>query len=258
MTTTLDPSVAVARVADLGATKLPRKFARRLASFARYAGAGTGTAALALRLTPPLVAVLRNVRPKRRSPAPWIAAGAGLVGLGISVWQLQRLFTAEPKHTVEPRQGGLEIRRYAPVRIAETNVDAAWRDALEQGFRRLAGFIFGGNAQKQRVAMTAPVTAVRHAAGYALAFAMPEGVDLPHPDDPRILIRPLPSRRVAVLRFSGRYDDDEAIEHKKRELMELVEKSGFVPRGEPTFAGYDPPWTIPLLRRNEVWIEIEH
>ena len=85
---------------------------------------------------------------------------------------------------------------------------------------------------------------------------MPEGVDLPHPDDTRILIRPLPSRRVAVVRFSGRYDD-EAVQEKKRELMTRVESSGFVPRGEATFAGYDPPWTIPLLRRNEVWVEIE-
>ena len=257
MTVPLVPPIDIAPLADLVGTKLPRSVAKGLASFARYAGAGTGAAALALRLAPPLVAVLRGVRPKRRSPAPWIAAGAGLVGLGLAGWQLQRLFTPEPKRTVEPRRNGLEIRHYAPVRIAETNVDAPWQDALDEGFHRLAGFIFGGNAQKQRIAMTAPVTAMRHAEGYALAFSMPEGVDLPHPDDPRILIRPLPSRRVAVLRFNGR-SDDESVEDKKRELMALVEKSGFTPRGEPTFAGYDPPWTIPLLRRNEVWLEIEH
>jgi hypothetical protein len=64
-------------MAALVVTKLPRKVAKGLASFARHAGAGTGTAALALRLAPPLVAILRRVRPKRRSAAPWIAAGAG-------------------------------------------------------------------------------------------------------------------------------------------------------------------------------------
>ena len=251
------PSIDFAPMADLVARKLPRNAGKTLASFARYAAAGTGSAAVALRLAPPVVAILRRVRPKRRSPAPWIAAGVALVGVGLAGWQLRRLFAAEPKHTVEPRKNGLEIRHYAPVRIAETNVDAAWEDALDQGFHRLAGFIFGGNAQKQRIAMTAPVTAMRHAEGYALAFSMPEGVDLPHPDDARILIRPLPSRRVAVLRFNGRHDD-QSVEDKKRELMALVETSGFVPRGEPTFAGYDSPWTIPLLRRNEVWVEIEH
>ena len=257
MNVPLVPPIDLAPMADLVVTKLPRKVAKGLASFARYAGAGTGTAALGLRLAPPLVAILRRVRPKRRSPAPWIAAGAGLVGLGLAGWQLKRLFTPEPKHSVEPRQNDLEIRRYAPVRIAETNVDASWEDALDEGFHRLASFIFGGNAQKQHIAMTAPVTAMRHAEGYALGFWMPEGVDLPHPDDARILIRPLPSRRVAVLRFNGRYDD-EAVEDKKRELVELVEKSGLIPRGDAIFAGYDPPWTVPLLRRNEVWVEIEH
>jgi len=256
MTAPVVPPIDLAPMVDLVATKLPRKLAKGLASFARYAVAGTGTAALALRLAPPLVAILRGVRPKRRSPAPWIASGAGLMGLGLAGWQLQRLFTREPEHSVETRRNGLEIRRYAPVRIAETNIDATWEDALDRGFHRLAGFIFGGNAQKQRIAMTAPVTATRHAEGYVVGFWMPEGVDLPHPDDTRIFIRPLPSRRVAVVRFSGRYDD-EAVQEKKRELMARVESSGFVPRGEATFAGYDPPWTIPLLRRNEVWVEIE-
>jgi DNA gyrase inhibitor GyrI len=186
---------------------------------------------------------------------PHVAA-AGLVALGVVRWQLRRLFVSEPEHTVDARRDGFEIRHYAPVRVAETPVGGTWEEALGQGFRRLAGFIFGSNARKQRIAMTAPVTATREGEGYRVAFAMPEGIDLPRPDDEHIAIHAVPSRRVAVLRFRGRPGVD-SIESRKRELLDLAEASGYVPRGEPTFAGYDPPWTLPLLRRNEVWVEIE-
>jgi SOUL heme-binding protein len=255
------PPIDFSPIADLRIEPRARKVVARLSRLAGLAGTGGGATALALRWAPPLVAIMRSVRPKRRSNAPWfVAAGAGLVAAGFAGWQLQRLFVAQPEYTVESRveshQDGLEVRHYGPTRVAETSVDGPWGDALEQGFRRLAGFIFGGNARKQRIAMTAPVTATRQTDGYALAFAMPEGVDLPRPDDERIAIRAVASRRVAVLRFCGPYDD-ESIEGKKRELTARVAQRGFVPRGEPTFAGYDPPTTIPWLRRNEVWLEIE-
>jgi hypothetical protein len=198
---------------------------------------------------------IRRRNSRRFVYGPHLAA-AGLVALGVASWQLRRLFVREPEHTIEARRDGFEIRRYAPARIAETDVGGTWEEALGQGFRRLASFIFGSNTRKQRIAMTAPVTATREGDGYRLAFAMPEGVDLPRPDDEHIAIHALPSRRVAVLRFRGRPAAD-SIESKKRELLDLAEASGYVPRGEPTFAGYDPPWTVPLLRRNEVWVEIE-
>jgi hypothetical protein len=258
MSVPLAPPIDLSPIADLRIKPRAPKMVRRVASLAVLAGAGSGTAVLARRWIPPLVAIMHGARPKRRSFAPWvIAAGAGLLAAGITRWQFQRLFAPQPAHTVESRHDGLEIRHYAPGRIAETAIDGRWEDVLAPAFRRLAGFVFGGNARRERIAMTAPVTATRQTEGYLLAFAMPEGVDLPRPDDERIAIRAIPSRRVAVLRFRGRYDDD-AIETKKRELMARVAKRGLVTRGESTFAGYDPPSTIPWLRRNEVWVEIEH
>ncbi len=194
----------------------------------------------------------------RRSLAPWIVGGAGLaaLGLGVARWQLQRLFAKEPPHELEELRGDLEIRRYAPIAIARTTVEGAWEDALDAGFSRLAHFIFRGNAEKKKIRMTSPVMGMREGTGYRFAFVMPEAVDTPSPTDDRVALDRVPARRVAVLRFNGRYDSA-SVEAKKRELVATAEENGYVTRGEATFAGYDPPSTLPMLRRNEVWVEIE-
>ena len=187
---------------------------------------------------------------------------AGLAGLGgvavvaLARWQLQRLFASEPDYEVEARRGDLEVRRYGRIQTAHTTVGEAWEPALEEGFRRLARFILGDNAAHSRIAMATPVTAARDESGYRMSFVMPEGVLLPRPDDARIAFAEIPARRVAVVRFSGRHDSA-SIEAKKRALVASAEEAGYVPRGEPSFAEYDPPSTLPALRRNELWLEIE-
>ena len=85
---------------------------------------------------------------------------------------------------------------------------------------------------------------------------MPEGVDV-SPEDSRIDVHVLPARRVAVLRFRGRHDA-RSIELHKRELARALVMNHLRPRGEATFAVYNPPWTLPLLRRNELWVELEN
>src|SRR5580698_3417263 len=83
-------------IADLRLEPHVRRVAKRLGKLANLAGTASGAAALALRWAPPLVAIMRSVRPKRRARAPWlIAAGAGLVAAGVARWQLQRLFVAQ-------------------------------------------------------------------------------------------------------------------------------------------------------------------
>jgi hypothetical protein len=226
--------------------------ARRMIAKATAASAGLGT----LRL-------IRHAAERRRSSRrrnAWIAAGfAGLGGVAVVAlarWQLQRLFASEPDYEVEARRGDLEVRRYGRMQTAHTTVGEPWEAALEEGFGRLARFILGDNAAHTKVPMTAPVTAARDEAGYRLSFVMPEGVLLPRPDDARIAYAEIPARRLAVLRFGGRHDSA-SIEAKKRALVASAEEAGYVPRGEPSFAEYDPPSTVPALRRNEVWLEIE-
>jgi hypothetical protein len=206
-----------------------------------------------------------------------LSVGAGVAtGLAIARWQLARAFTQQPPYEVERRIGPLEIRRYPPMVVAETTLSRRnWDGALEEGFRRLAGYIFGANSSRrndhqnlqasgqparEKLPMSAPVTTLfLPAEEHTVAFVMPADRDvasLPAPRDDRIHLRPLGARSVAVLRFSGS-PRRAPVPEKIRELLEKVERFGWRARGEPSFAAYDPPTTLPFLRRNEVWVEVE-
>jgi len=202
-----------------------------------------------------------------------LAGGATALGLLAFRSQLQRLFTDEPAYTVERRLGKLELRAY-PARVeAMTQIDTgSFEDALDQGYHRLAAFIFGGNrtheslpmtspvtARGEKLAMTAPVIASDREGSYTLSFIMPPGrarASLPKPIDRTVHLRDVPSRRVAALRFAGGHSSGN-IGAAERELLRLVIDAGLTPIGKPSFAGFDSPMTLPMLRRNEVWIEVD-
>lgn len=224
-----------------GVRRWPREFAMGATALAGAVGVGAAVAALT---------------GSRRGGL--IAGGATLALAGAVRWQLQRWFTEQPAYEVERTIGDLEIRRY-PARLqARTFVEAPFETAIDEGFRRLARYIFGGNATHERVAMSTPVSARYAEEGQEVTFTMPPGKhleDLPRPDDPHIDLVESPARRVAVLKFRGRYKA-KTVEAEMRRLRELVDTAGLVPRGEPMFAGYDPPMTLPFLRRVEVWLEV--
>ncbi len=184
-----------------------------------------------------------------------IAGGITAAALAALRWQLQRWFTDEPHYQLEQRLGELELRRYAPRVEARTRIAGDdFEHALDEGFRRLARYVFG----RERLAMTAPVTVTPGDGGHTLAFVMPPGrtlADLPVPEDRRIELVEVPPRRVAVLRFRGRYKGD-VVRAQARRLANLARTAGLVGSNEPTLAGFDPPWTLPWLRRMEMWLEL--
>lgn len=234
----------------------------------------------ALLIVPGMVAagtLASNLGP-RRLPRPlrvglsWALAGASL--LGFARWQLARLFTERPAYELEGSCGELELRRYPELVQAETTVaEEEWDQAVEEGFRRLAKYIFGGNAQREHISMTLPVlssaaeraelemsspVAARTPEGYTVAFLMPRGSGLPAlppPRDSRVTLRALPARRVGVLRRRGRFTS-ERLRAEESRLLALVERAGLYPISEPAFAAYDPPWTLPPLRRSEIWVDV--
>lgn len=208
---------------------------------------------LAWRLGSPAIRVRH---PKRSRGAAFVAAGLGVTTLAVTAWQMQRLFLPKPKHEVERRWGRFEVRRYPSVRIAETTVNATWDEALAEGFARLATFIFGENDSQRRLRMAAPVLGAGDVDGYRLAFVLADDRTTPTPNDPRVEVSDLPPRRVAVLRFHGARDAS-AIEAHKRVLARALVDHGLRPHGEAFFAGYDPPSTLPFLRRNELWVELD-
>lgn len=218
----------------------------------REFGMGAGALAGALGVGAAVSALTESRR------AGLIAGGAALALAGALRWQLQRWFTDQPAYEVEERIGDLEIRRYAPRVEARTWIEAPFHDALQQGFRRLAGYIFGGNEGDDHIAMTTPVASRPADSGHLVMFTMPPGkalADLPRPDDPNVELREVPARRVAVLKFRGRYRADR-VEAQARRLRDLASEAGLPTKGEPLFAGYDPPMTLPFLRRVEVWLEL--
>ncbi|HEY5938549.1 MAG TPA: heme-binding protein [Kofleriaceae bacterium] len=195
----------------------------------------------------------------RSRRAGLIAGGTSALLLGVARWQLERSFNDEPDFTVAERIGRLEIREYRARVEAETKIDdTSVERSLDVGFDRLAGFIFGANERREKLGMTTPVTVRPAGDATRIAFVMPmrrTRDSLPMPDDQRITTIDIPERRVAVLSFTGKRSDA-LIRRKQDELRRLVAEAGLVARGEPQYAGFDPPWTLPVLRRNEVWLEL--
>lgn len=194
-----------------------------------------------------------------------VAEGAGSI-VGI------RSGTEEPQFTVERRVGDVEIRRYGPRIAAETTINANEESARNEGFRRLAGYIFGGNRtrtkiamtapvaqENQKISMTAPVAAQRSGTGqWVIRFFMPSEHDmdtLPIPNDERVRLVEVPEEKVAVLRFSGNYSPD-VIAGRTEELLKTLQDNDIQSAGEPFAWFYDPPWTLPFLRRNEVVVSL--
>lgn len=168
----------------------------------------------------------------------------------------------------------MEIRRYEPRIAAQTTVDADEEEARQEGFRRLAGYIFGGNGGKQKVAMTAPVSqssagsqkiamtapvsSTPGSDGWVVRFFMPAEwtMDtLPTPDDDRVTLTEVPAETVAVLRFSGGRGRGD-VEPQRAALTEALRAHGIEMLGEPMAWFYDPPWTLAPFRRNEVVVAV--
>jgi hypothetical protein len=191
-----------------------------------------------------------------------LAALVGSIGASLMRWQMARWVTETARYRVELSEGDFEVRQYASRVQAETVINAApWQRSLDDGFHRLAGYIFGDNEGQHKIAMTAPVTVTLGAVDRStrtVSFKMPDRYPLealPAPDDRRIALRRVPARRVAVLTFSGRYG--KALPNRQRmQLLTRVRNARLLPIGDVTFAGYDAPWTLPFLRRNEVMVEV--
>ncbi len=181
----------------------------------------------------------------------------------------------EPHHVGRYLTENVEIRQYGPRIAAETTVGGDKQRALNTGFRRLAGYIFGGNHREAQIAMTAPVVQQpsrgediamtapvsqtgNSEAGWTMRFYMPSKWSmetLPVPDNDDVRLVRVPAETVAVLRFSGDRGP-RAIADRTDQLMKTLRDHGMEPAGEAVGWFYDPPWTLPFRRRNEIAVVI--
>jgi hypothetical protein len=166
----------------------------------------------------------------------------------------------EPDYRSERLTGDVEIRHYGARIAAETIVVADEEAARYTGFRRLAGYIFGSNGVHEKIAMTAPVA--QEAAGdrkWVIRFFMPADRtldSLPEPDDGEVRLAAVPAETVAVHRFTGSRSR-RAVAARTAKLMTTLRESGFRAVDTPEAWFYDPPWTVPTLRRNEIAVAVE-
>ena len=180
---------------------------------------------------------------------------------------------AMPSYSVLATKNGYEIRRYDPYIIAETSMAS---ESGSSGFNELFQYISGNNAGSaklsmtspvlksagdaaQKLPMTAPVLKKGGAGGGVISFVMPPGLrleELPQPKSSRITLREIPGHKAAIVRFSG-VADAEAIKDQTETLLRNLQQDGVTILSTPTTALYNPPWTPPFMRRNEVVVMIE-
>lgn len=177
----------------------------------------------------------------------------------------------EPSYKILKSDGDIEIREYQSIIIAQIFIPGSdMNDASNAAFKMLFKYISGNNSSKSEIAMTAPVTTTRSekiemtapvtttrtADGYTVAFTLPATYTLataPIPSDTSVHLREIPSRTVAVIRFTGRWTDTSMSDHEQ-ELIQWMKMNDYPAIGSPVIARYDPPFMPWFLRRNEIQI----
>lgn len=216
-------------------------------------------------------------------------ASALLLGLTLGGWVMA---VEEPAFELLAKDGDFELRRYSAVIVAETWAEGDRDTASTQGFKLIADYIFGNNQtaasapqpsekiamtapvvvepmdQSQKIAMTAPVTAepvggaaqvsLTTATQWRIHFVMPHQYTLdtlPRPNNAAVQLRQLPSTVFAVVSYSG-LNSAARLEQKTEALAHWMESRNLQPLGAAQLARYDPPWTLPMWRRNEVQVQV--
>jgi len=182
----------------------------------------------------------------------------------------------EPKYSVLEKSPPFELRSYAPMIVAEVQVEGDLDEASGQGFRLIAAYIFGQNQVSEKIAMTTPVAVeeqtsksakiamttpvnIESKAGqWLVSFVMPSEYtmdSLPKPLNSKVQLRQIPAVKKAVITFSGFYNSQKVAE-KTIELEEWMKTKNLQATSVSKFARYNPPWTLPFMRRNEIMFNV--
>lgn len=205
-----------------------------------------------------------------------------LIIIIIVLWSIWGFFSSRVEqvdYIVLKRMSGYEIREYPAHIVAQTTVQGTYGESMGAGFGIVARYIFGGNAKRESIAMTAPVVAEKgevkkvsesiamtapvlatnEGDTQTISFGMPRTYTLetlPTPNDARVKIVMIPSKKYAVMKFSW-YRSAERIISMQEKLLSLLVRDGITTEGKAAYAGYNAPGTPPWMIRNEVLVEIE-
>ena len=202
------------------------------------------------------------------------------------LWMESAMAIEEPHYDVIVSQAPFELRHYAPTLIAQTIVEGDMDAASNKGFRLIADFIFGNNLaagseqaakiamtapvtvepQSSKIAMTAPVTiepqsdatSVASAEQWRIHFVMPSQytlANIPKPNNSAVTLHEVPRKYFVVHRYSG-FNTMARVQEKTDETLAWAKQQSLKVVGTPQLSRYDPPWTLPMFRRNEIMVEV--
>jgi hypothetical protein len=166
--------------------------------------------------------------------------------------------TEKQKYVIIQKDKDFEIRFYPSATIATIISNAkTYKELSGPGFRKLAGYIFGGNKTGTKISMTAPVHMDISDSVSTMSFVMPSSFNqenLPKPNDSGILINKTDEEYVAVIRFGG-FASDKDIKCYSEKLQNLLNEKGITSYGHNRFLGYNPPFQF-ISRRNEIIVSV--
>ncbi len=178
----------------------------------------------------------------------------------------------KPKYQATALTNDIELRSYDPMLVALVQMSGSRKDAISEGFRVLADYIFGNNTLEQnismtapveqqagqKISMTAPVQQQQRSNSWMISFVMPKQFTLktiPKPNNEMVKINEVPAQRFITIRFSGSNSDDN-IRKNESALFNYITQNKINVTGEPKYAFYNPPWTLPFMRRNEIMVQL--
>lgn len=187
-----------------------------------------------------------------------IFLGGIMITSGCSLFGIQT--EEQPQYKVLKKDSNKEIRLYDSYLVIKTQTKGTYKDAQNKDFRILAGYIFGDNKTGEKISMTSPVRQYQTGDNWEMTFMIPKKYDLkdlPEPKSDNIEFKVLKKKTYGVITFSGS-DNEEKNKRYAEELKSwiLTNEKDFKIVSVPIYAGYNPPWTIPIFRKNEIMFEL--
>ena len=163
-----------------------------------------------------------------------------------------------PKYTVLKSYDDFELRQYGSMILAQTVMQSAsYENTSSQGFRTVASYIFGGNEENKKIAMTAPVI-MEMGDDTKMSFVMPKEhsmESLPEPSSEEVKILKVSPKKYAVITFPG-YANNKKIDKYAKKLLKSIKSEGLETVGNVKFMGYNAPWQV-IGRKNEIAVEVK-
>ena len=175
-----------------------------------------------------------------------------LILISVITLNSQSMAYEEANYKVVKENKNYEIRKYSDRLVIETN------STQGNAFRKLFNYISGNNEQKEEIKMTVPVTQEIKNGNMTMQFYLPSKFNkdnAPKPSNEEIEILTIEGGYYAVIKYSGRSSDKNFLKNKDI-LEKQLKQDNVVILSPPIRASYNSPFTLPILKRNEVMYRV--